>query len=244
MTEETTPQPTTDLAKIDNEEAAKAVEATLQGDLSKLTTPERNTFLINMAKALGLNPLSRPVDLIKTEDGRLMPYFNKGATDQLRGIHKVNVEVLERGFIEPDIYMVKVRATLPSGRVDESMATVYMKGKVGDNRANQFMKCETKAKRRVTLSALGLNFLDELEVATIPAFQNQQQSGPRKLDPGPTIAVAKEIVDESTGEVIEEAQTILVDYPSVTTPPLTMPPMTNAAPKRHLPAVPPVAVKK
>ncbi len=215
--------------------AAEAVEAVLgSGDISKLTSAERSNFLMNMAKALGLNPLSRPVDLIKTQDGRLIPYFNKGATDQLRGIHRVNLEVIERGFIEDDIYMVKARATMPSGRTDESLATVYMKGKVGDDRANQYMKCETKAKRRVTLSILGLNFLDELEVQTIPAFQ-QQQAGPRRLDPGPTLTSTVEVVDVQTGEVTEvEAK------PEPKPEPASKP----AMPTRRLPAVPPVAVKK
>lgn len=217
--------------------AAEAVEAVLaQGDISKLTSEQRASFLMNMAKALGLNPLSRPVDLIKAQDGRLIPYFNKGATDQLRGIHKVNLEIIERGFIEDDIYMVKARATMPSGRTDESLATVYMKGKVGDDRANQYMKCETKAKRRVTLSILGLNFLDELEAQTIPAFQQQQQAGPRRLDPGPTLIEAKvhEVVDMAMGEVVEST-------PVEVTPPKPEPKPVAA---RRLPAVPPVAVKK
>lgn len=211
--------------------AAEAVEAVLaSGDISKLTSEQRANFLMNMAKALGLNPLSRPVDLIKTQDGRLVPYFNKGATDQLRGMHKVNLEIIDRSFVEDDIYMVKARATMPSGRTDESLATVYMKGKVGDDRANQYMKCETKAKRRVTLSILGLNFLDALEVETIPAFQHQQQAGPRRLEPGPTLPVIGEVVDLETGEVTE------VHAPAEKPKPV--------AAARKLPAVPPVAVKK
>jgi hypothetical protein len=39
----------------------------------------------------------------------------------------------------------------------------------GETAANQTMKAVTKAKRRVTLSLSGLGFLDETEVADIPA---------------------------------------------------------------------------
>lgn len=217
--------------------AAEAALGVLTGDISKLTTTERANFLVNMAKALGLNPLSRPVDLIQNQQGKLIPYFNKGATDQLRGLHRVNVEIMERGFIEPDIYMVKAKATMPSGRCDEAMATVFMKGKLGDDRANQYMKCETKAKRRVTLSILGLNFLDELETETIQAFQ-QQATGPRRLEPGPTLPRVVEVVDNQTGEVTEIPAEPVAE-------PVVKPPSTAPKPAaRRLPAVPPVAVKK
>ena len=40
---------------------------------------------------------------------------------------------------------------------------------------NVLMKCETKAKRRATLSILGLGVLDEMELETIPA--NVQEPG-------------------------------------------------------------------
>jgi hypothetical protein len=38
----------------------------------------------------------------------------------------------------------------------------------GEALANAIMKCETKAKRRVTLSICGLGLLDELDVETLP----------------------------------------------------------------------------
>lgn len=217
---------------------AEAALAVLCGDISKLTTEERAKFLVNMAKALGLNPLSKPIDLFPNQNGKLVPYFNKGATDQLRGLHRVNVEILDRGFIEPDVYMVKAKATMPSGRCDESIATVFMKGKVGDDRANQYMKCETKAKRRVTLSILGLNFLDELEVQTIPAFQQQTQVGPKRLEPGSTFPTTVEVINEATGEITEIPSAVA---PEVTPEPVQPKPTVAA---RKLPAVPPVAVKK
>ena len=62
------------------------------------------------------------------------------------------------------------RATHPNGRVETATATVPLVDPV-----NVLMKVETKAKRRATLSILGLGVLDEIELETIPA--NIQEPG-------------------------------------------------------------------
>ncbi len=64
--------------------------------------------------------------------------------------------------------MVTARATLPSGRTDESIGAVPIDTLKGESRANAMMKAETKAKRRVTLSISGLGMLDESELESIP----------------------------------------------------------------------------
>jgi hypothetical protein len=62
------------------------------------------------------------------------------------------------------------RATHPNGRVETATATVPLVDPI-----NVLMKAETKAKRRATLSILGLGLLDEMELETIPA--NAQEPG-------------------------------------------------------------------
>jgi hypothetical protein len=57
---------------------------------------------------------------------------------------------------------------LANGRTDESTGAVPIKGVHGEALANAFLKAETKAKRRVTLSICGLGLLDETELETIP----------------------------------------------------------------------------
>jgi len=47
----------------------------------------------------------------------------------------------------------------------------------GDALANALMKCETKAKRRVTLSLAGLGWLDETELETIPGIRVGEPTG-------------------------------------------------------------------
>jgi hypothetical protein len=61
------------------------------------------------------------------------------------------------------IYAV-CEATHPNGRSETAVATVPAQDLI-----NALMKCETKAKRRATLSILGLGMLDETEIDTIPA---------------------------------------------------------------------------
>ena len=57
-------------------------------------------------------------------------------------------------------------ASLPNGRAEQSTATLPVVDPV-----NMLMKCETKAKRRATLSILGLAILDEMETETIPGAE-------------------------------------------------------------------------
>ena len=51
-----------------------------------------------------------------------------------------------------------------TGRCDESTGIVNITGLKGTDLANELMKAETKAKRRVTLSICGLGMLDESEI--------------------------------------------------------------------------------
>ncbi len=147
--------------------SAEAIEkVVLQGDLSKLTPEERIQYHKMVCESVGLNPLTKPFEYI-TLQGKLTLYARKDATDQLRTINQVSVVIQAREVTE-GIYVVTARATLPSGRTDESIGAVPIENLKGENRANAMMKAETKAKRRVTLSICGLGMLDETEIESIP----------------------------------------------------------------------------
>jgi hypothetical protein len=123
--------------------AQKALDIMTKGSLSALTIPERADFLANMALSLGLNPLTKPVDLIKNDKGELIVYYNRGATDQLRAKHKVNLQVVEKYHPTASTYAVLVRATLPNGRQDESTGVVVLtQGMDPIGQANAIMKAE------------------------------------------------------------------------------------------------------
>lgn len=138
----------------------------IQGDLSKLTPDQRAQYYLRVCDSLGLNPLTKPFDYIML-NGKLTLYARRDAADQLRRLHGINLAISSRERMD-DLYIVTARATDQNGRSDESTGVVALGGLKGDALANALMKAETKAKRRVTLSLVGLGWLDETEVETIP----------------------------------------------------------------------------
>lgn len=137
----------------------------IAGDLAKLNPTDRVQYYNAVCHSLGLNPLTQPFAYISLQ-GKLTLYAKRDCTDQLRKIHAVNITIVSRERLD-DVYVVTARATSKDGRVDESIGAVTINGLKGDALANALMKCETKAKRRVTLSIVGLGWLDESELPTI-----------------------------------------------------------------------------
>jgi len=146
--------------------------ALMRGDLSRLTEAERLSYYKSFCSSLGLNPLTQPLSYI-TLSGKLTLYASKGCAEQLRSIHKVSIKITYRESIE-GVYVVTAEAYLPDGRCDSATGAVTIQNLKGEMLANAFMKAETKAKRRVTLSLLGLNMLDESEVEDIPHGNKQE----------------------------------------------------------------------
>lgn len=171
----------------------------VEGNLAALKPEQRVAYYNATCQSLGLNPLTTPFDYLNL-NGKLRLYAKKDATDQLRRHYAVSIRVVSREVIN-DICVVTSRATLPSGREDESTGAVSIKGLSGEALANAWMKAETKAKRRVTLSICGLGFLDESELESVrgarvmPAYQAHSVAQIAK-DAGDTINTA-------TGEVVE-----------------------------------------
>lgn len=150
-------------APLSSESLAKVI---LHGDLKSLTPLEKVSYYNKVCEVIGLNPLTKPFDYIVL-NGKEVLYANKGCAEQLRDIKSVSMKILQMQTVN-DIYVVTAQAELPNGRTDSGMGAVNIKGLFGEALANAFMKCETKAKRRATLSICGLNMLDEMEVASIP----------------------------------------------------------------------------
>jgi len=143
----------------------------LGGDVSSLSPIEKVQYVKAICSSLGLNPLTKPIHLMRLQ-GKEVPYFSKDASEQLRKINKVSITKLEtQVHAETGVYVVTAYAVLPDGRQDSSTAAVSISGLKGDLLGNAFMKAETKAKRRVTLSICGLGFIDESEVDSIPGAQ-------------------------------------------------------------------------
>lgn len=196
----------TALAVVDQQKAAVLEQVVVQGDLSKLQPAERVAYYKTVCESVGLNPFTKPFEYI-TLNGKLTLYAKRDATDQLRSINGVSVEITSREMHDNGIYVVTARAKDRNGRTDEAIGAVSIAGLKGDALANAIMKAETKAKRRVTLSICGLGWLDETEVATVPD------------------ATAVD-VDMETGEIKSPMK-------NVTPPKSESPPMNGAAPGKH-----------
>jgi hypothetical protein len=138
----------------------------LGNDLSSLSSIEKVQYVKNICDSIGLNPITRPIQLIKFQ-GKEIPYFTKDSTEQLRKINKISISIKDTKIID-DLYLVTAEATTADGRTDSSTGAITISGLKGDAKANALMKCETKAKRRVTLSICGLGFMDESEVDSMP----------------------------------------------------------------------------
>lgn len=152
-------------AVVERDDTAILEQVLVNGDLSKLSGHDRLAYYRKVCESLGLNPLTKPFDYI-TLNGKLTLYANRTCTEQLREKREVSTVLTDKRF-EEGLYIVTAKATLPNGRTDESTGAVPIDKLTGEARANAIMKAETKAKRRVTLSIVGLGWLDESEVDSI-----------------------------------------------------------------------------
>lgn len=167
----------------------------VQGDLSKLTEAQKVEYYTSLCHATGLSPVSQPFAYLRLS-GKEVLYATKSATDQLRKVYGASVSISARETIG-DVYVVTAKASVGS-RTDESTGAVSIAGLRGDSLANAFMKAETKAKRRVTLSLFGLGMLDESEIETIPGAQ---------VAPAAPVAVTHEV--QVSSEVQPPSESVL-----------------------------------
>jgi hypothetical protein len=135
------------------------------GDMASMQPVERMAHYWHLCESLGLNPLTQPFQFVSYQ-GKLTLYPTRGATDQLRSIHGVTVTSLRRESDDAlGLLTIFAHGRDKTGREDESTGVVFVRGLSGQTLADAMMKCETKAKRRLTLSLVGLGMLDETEIA-------------------------------------------------------------------------------
>jgi hypothetical protein len=179
--------PVKDIGEFDQKTTARVVESmVLRGDISALSPEERARFYTQMCEALGLTAATQPFAILRL-NGKEILYPTRGATDQLAAIHRLNREIID-GPRVIDVAGTKMiyavcRATHPNGRVETAVATVPVSDPL-----NGLMKAETKAKRRATLSILGLGMLDETEIETIPAHVSRAHVDVPQLGGGESAA--------------------------------------------------------
>lgn len=162
---------------VPDDVSAGALEMAIgRGDLSKMSSIDRLKYIGQVCKLVGLNPLTKPIDIIDIK-GKTVLYANKSCAEQLRGMHRISITITERA-IQDGVYIVRAQARRVDGQVDEAIGAVPCYEKASpDDKANAMMKAETKAKRRVTLSICGLGFVpDETELETMNGNGHVQAS--------------------------------------------------------------------
>jgi len=185
---------TMERAIVEKQDGISTLEnVVIQGDLAKLTAPERVNYYRTVCESLGLNPYTKPFEYI-TLNNKLTLYAKRDAADQLRNLHGVSVQKPDIQYVD-DLIIVSVSAVNAQGRSDSDLGVVSLGTLRGEGKANAIMKAVTKAKRRVTLSLCGLGWLDETEVDSIP------DARPVKVD-----TQTGEILDETPPQSRQDAQ--------------------------------------
>lgn len=163
-------------------------------NLATLSPQEREEYYLARCEMLGLDPLSKPFSYLEMKEGKngskLILYFNKNASEQLRGKLKIKFHKPEFKKSDCGEYLqAEVMFELPDGRVEFATAAVPLvkeeiewkkmpdgsnkKVVIGkhplspDEKANAVMRLETKLKNRATMSAMGSGMMDESELDTI-----------------------------------------------------------------------------
>lgn len=180
------------MSSITNRSESESVEAALvEGDLSRLNADERVVYYTRVCESLGLNPLTKPFAYLKL-NGKLILYPLRDCTDQLRKLNRVSITIASRETVG-DCYIVTARASTPDGRCDESTGVVPLGSLKGESLANAYMKAETKAKRRATLSICGLGMVDDSEVDSIPGAQRVDVETAHASHPKALVAPADDV---------------------------------------------------
>ena len=187
--------------------AAVMEQVVINGDLDKLSAQDRVAYYKRVCESVGVNPFTRPFQYIWL-NGKLTLYAAKDCTEQLRAQRGISITGLAATFDKDTVvYTVIATAIDREGRTDSATGAVPLGNEVkGEARANAIMKAETKAKRRVTLSISGLGWLDESETGSITGAQVVDMHDDLEALPGGRVAAqeAKSVVDEETGEIIDD----------------------------------------
>ncbi len=143
-------------------------QVVLSGDLTSLPPEGKVAYYRALCESVGLNPLSNPFGYIIL-NGKMTLYAQKGAAEQLRKIHGISIAKVEYQH-DDECYRTVAYGEQVNGRRDQAVGIVA-KPQSANDRANAEMKSETKAKRRLTLSMIGLGLIDQSELESMQGYQ-------------------------------------------------------------------------
>lgn len=134
----------------------------VKDDLAKLSEADRTAYYGAVCNACGLEPITQPFKYVSLQ-GKLVLYATKGASEQLRALHRISVTITGRERID-DVMIVNARGAMPDGRCDEAIGAVSLAGLRGEALANALMKAECVPLRSEILTRGGWKHYQQLVI--------------------------------------------------------------------------------
>lgn len=175
------------------ERAAMLEQVIIQGNLKSLDPKARVDYYHAVCRASGVPVEIRPFEYIEMQ-GKLVLYALRSCTEFLRKRDGVSVVQLVKRVHENGMLEIEAHLVNRWGKQDIATGCLAYSGLKGDAASIAMMKCETKAKRRGTLSICGLGMLDETEVEGLevqpPTFASAAPAAIAPADAPPSEPVA------------------------------------------------------
>jgi hypothetical protein len=175
--------------------AEMAEKIVLHGDIGWMNGEQQTQYVLYLCQTYGLDPLTKPLDIIKFPNARVQVYATKRCSEQLSRKHGISITGLSQQ-ITADTVITTATVLSGNGRTDADIGAVSISGLKGDALTNAIMKSATKAKRRAVLSICGMGMLDESEIETIP--------GVVKIE-----SIKAKESERTTDEIFEEARSAM-----------------------------------
>lgn len=136
--------------------ALALVQTTLTGDWSKVPDKIKAAFVEKCCNELKIPLVLNPFRFIKTKNGEKF-YAPAEAAALILNYNEASVTIVSSTFLRDEqIYSVVAECSNGKRKV-QNIAFLSVAGTSGQDRANAYMKCTTKAIRRAVLSAYGLS---------------------------------------------------------------------------------------
>jgi hypothetical protein len=157
MTTTFTPEEVADVLEQDRTPSFQKAElALMRGDLRGLTRGQVAEVVASLCERMGIDPSLAPIDVIPTREGKLIPYINAKGAAELRRRHGLEVTSIE--VVKERAGLVVLRCVLrgQDGRTDQAFGAAEWREDRPQDEARSWMVAETRAKRRATMSAVGI----------------------------------------------------------------------------------------
>lgn len=176
----------------------------LKGDWKDLTPAQRVEGYIALCRALGLNPLTKPFDLLEMRD-RTTLYLNSAGGAQLGAIHKASYTItrVETERLADTAMLVRayVKVRLPDGRENEDVGIKACNPKDVNDYIRAYKSAITNARLRAIKGLIGLNVPVEGDEEEIPEARVVSVEIPAQAaEPEPTQTETAQAQTEPTPE--------------------------------------------